>query len=887
MRTPYETGGYDLVVQVSEREYNDQLAALYAAGSDVFPPQLRRTFDAPVAGEANFLFDTPWMAFDRDPQTRREVARYEWGVTDAQLATTDDRITMCLPFSEAFVSIDGGATVSDLDGTILVQESVTVRTPPTDDDAREVGLAFDDGVDRIEVGFTPETVGRLNDANRYLEAVLRAVIQDEVTDLLTTDVRWVPLSPQPIPLGGDDDPTEPVDVETTLLRAGEDAIAFLLPTRAATDGDAAAVAAASTTPETPVVVLVDAETLLADIVCPSLSESLDAPAGAFARPCRLTRPVPLDVSNEEEIDRLAVTDLEAHVRDGHIEVTGEFEGDGSAEGFPFDVDGDFRVRVYLEIDDGAVDVRVEMDDPNVNVDFPWYVTLAALALGAITGGIAGVILATVAVVVADAIADGVAKSIGKDVFAERLADVDDLSIPIGPAADGFELTELDLTPDALAIGGRPVTDSALPVVARATRQPLAPGSAIDLDTGTVRSRVFDGADLSWGAGPNGPGLYARSAAVMAPLAGSAFAGLTVVDLEQAEYESAAFRRHLPASRVPRTTRLFGLEFGGTVVIAVRTSENRYAKVRCSRLDGRLRLEYVTYGRPTPAVTIEELSRVTDSREIERGTESWPVVSCFPSFEFGGERVGGGLEVEDRSEEYTVDEVAYRISATARTRLLASPLAGHEWTFAGRPLDGRGSFVHDGATVTYDAEGATCVLETERGAGLSGHLSVTVADDRGLTVADREWLAYPATRKTGGIPPGAVREASDEIARCAGPPRRFPPGGPDGFGGPGADPDPIPPWALDELTQPGRLAGEVGTDPEVLDRLLGELATTGGRTTPRTGGHDRVGPGEPAIDPARPAVRLDRDRLDELALDERSLRAALERGGLSVTDPDRM
>ncbi|MFC5136358.1 MULTISPECIES: hypothetical protein [Haloferacaceae] len=899
MRTPYETGDYDLVVQIAEREYNDQLAALYAAGSDVFPAQIRRPFDTLVSGEVNFLFDTPWMAFERDPQVRREVARYDWGVSDAQLSTSGEQITLCLPFSEAFVALDGGATLSDLDGAILVQETVAVGTPATDGNARVVGLDFEDGIDRIEVGFTPETVDRLNDVHAAFPGLLRGTVQGEVEDLLVDDVEWIPLSPRPIPIGGDDDPTTPIDVETTLVRNGEDALAFLLPTREGADEDgierdAADLTTASTAPGSPVVVLVDAETLLADIVRPSLSDSLDAPPEAFARPCRLTTPVPLDVSDEGTIDTLVVTRLEARIANGRIDVTGAFEGNGSAEGAPFDVTGDFRVRVYLEIEDGAIDVRVEMDDPNVDVSFPWYVVLAGIALGAITGGIAGVVLAAVAVVVADAVADGVAKGIAKDVFADRLSDVDDLSIPLGPAAEGFELTELDLTADALAIGGRPVTDASLPVVSSSTRRSLAPGRSIDLDAGTVRSGVFDGADLSWRSGPDGPGLYARSAAVMAPLAGSAFDGLTVVDLEQAEYESTAFRRHLPASRVPTRVQFLGVEFGGTIVVAVQTSENRYAKVRCSQRDGRLRLEYVTYGRPTPQVAIDARSRVTDAVEIESGTESWPVVGCFPSFGFDGGRVGGGLEVENRSAEYTVEEVSYRIVATARTRLLAWPLDGYIWTFDGRTVDGQGTLVHDGNTVTYDVNGSTCVLETERGAGLSGRLSVSVTDDRGITVTDRDRLSYADTRKTGGLPSGAIREANDEITRClADRHRRFPPDGPGGHwsGGPGsAEPDPLPPWALDEHVQPPAIGGLPATDPGAFERLLDGVIATGDSTTRPTGVDASNAPAK-RVDPLRldpdrlASFRIDPVRSDRPALDERSVRAALERG--MVTDPDRM
>lgn len=870
MRRPYVTGGYDIVVQVSEAEYNHQLATLFAAGSEQFPGQIRRTFDVGLAaGQVNFLFDTPWLGFERSPQRRSEVARYEYGVPDVDLTVdADEQITLCLPFSEAFVDFEGGAELQNIDGTILVQEAVTVRTPEDDESIRAVGLGFDDGVGRIEVGFTPETIGRLDSVSPLFAPLLRGVIQGEVETLLEDDVQWIPLSPEPVDVADDDDPMTPADVEATVLRTGGDALAFLIPTQGDTTGDASTIATPNTTSGMPVVVLIDGDTLLGDLVCPSLAAAVEAPDGAFEAPCRLRVPVPMDVSTEEELDQLNVTSLEGRLREGFIEVTGAFEGEGSAEGFPFEVDGDFRIQVFLDLDDGAISVRVEMDDPTVNVDFPWYVQFATVAIGVLTGGIGGAVLAGLILVIADAIADSVAKGIAKDVFADQLGDVENINIPLGPAAAGFELTELELTPDALALGGRPTTADELPVAARADRLQLAPGQAIDLDTGEVRSVGFEGADCSWRAGPNGPGIYASSGAVMATL-DEPYGPLTVVDVEQAEYESDSHRQHVPAAVVPQHIRVLGIEVGAELTIAVQTSENRYAKCECYQRNGRLYLTYVTYDRPTPQVVIDEVSAVTETNQIESGTESWPSVSCFPTFSFEGRQVGGGVEVESRSAEYTIDEVAYRVTATAQTRLLAFPLRGFEWSLDGTPIDGQGTIHIDGHPVVYEVANETCTLETELGDGLTDYLRVEVTDDRGLTVSDRTWLSYPSTVKQGGVPPGAISEANDEIARCLrGPIDRFPPGGPGGIGGPGgARPDPVPPWALDELTQPGLLGGLLESDPEIIDQLVTDFVTT--ETDGRASLRERRATPTATVE-GRVADVTGREDAD-------SLQAALERG----------
>jgi hypothetical protein len=827
------TGGYDLVVQVSEREYNDQLAAMYASGDAPFPRQVRRTLPF---GEVNFLFDTPWLEFGERPQARRAVRRYDWRVADDDLTVADGAVTFCLPFSEASVDLTLGTNrmaASDIDGCLLVQQAVTVRTPEGRPNRRLVELDFTGGVDRALVGFTPQTVDRLDDVNPYLVRILRSQIRSEVVTLLRDTVERFPLAPDAIGTQPADapelDPLTPVDVEAAVVRRGGDCLAVLLATHPDTTGDAAAVAT-ETTGRGPVAVVLDSGTLLSRILRPRLAEGLGADEDAFAAPCRLRRHLPLPTAGTP-LNHLTLTRLEATVGDGHIRVAGAFGGDGVREGWidlPFAVKGTFEVRAYPEIRDGRLDVRIEADDPDVEV----------------TAGPLGVLGAWVPLELVADIAQLFGESLGTGGFGDALTGRlgDGFDVPLGPAGDGLELVDVDLTGAALILRGRPEADAVLPVRASERGRSLSTGVGVDLDTGAVErlgGTLPDGIDLSWQAGARGLGLYAHGAQ-FAPLGRGGYRSLTVVDLEQAGYEGNRYGQFIPAGIVPWRID-FPLFSAPELVVAVRTGENRYAKCRVSRSGSRLYLAFHTYDRPVPGVRMTVRSRITRREEVESGTETWPRASCIPTFGFGGERFGGGIHVESESGEYTVDAVRRRITARARTALLALPLAQVTWTLAGRPIDGRGTVEVDGHEVSYDATDDRCVLRTELGDPLAARLAVTVVDDRGITVDADEWLSYEGTEKEGGMSPADLADTRDAVDRCMGPIGRIPEPG-------GAGPDPMPPWAdlldgidgLDDLTQPGPLLDAGGAyevfdenrigggsvDPEFAERLRnGDRAAT--------------------------------------------------------------
>lgn len=794
MQPPYDTGDFDLVVQVSEREFNDQLAAMYAGSDSILPTQVRQTFSMlGNEGEVNFLFDTPWVHLGTDPQHRQAVARYDWKVSDAALnVESTEQISLFLPFSEAFVDIGNNVDAADVDGCVMVQHSVETWTPDGDSDTREIGLSFtDEEVERVEVGFTPETVTRLEDANPLLPALLRGVLQDEVETMLIDDVERIALSPEPFEVAEDDDPLTPAGVEPLLLRTGERALAFALPTRSATTGDVDAVGGPNTSAGSPVAILFDSETLLGDVIRPEIAAGMDASVDAFERPCRLTGSVDLDTSGAAELDDLNLNSLRARIHDGHIRIDGSFDGDGSAKGFPFTVDGDFRIRVYLELnDEGEFDVRVESEDPDVDVDFPAWVYVVAGGLGLITGGIAGAAVGATLVLVAETVADAVADSIGGEVLAEQLGAVGDVSVPLGPAAEGFELTEVDLTEGALALGGRPVTDAGIPVAARAIDQTLPSGTTVDLDTGdTYTGSEPAGVDVAWGQGTDGVGIYARSGADIAPLGGQSFRTLTVVDVEQADFEGSPYGSMLPASFVPvRPAAWFPV--GSSLTFAVRTSEHRFTKCEVFRLpNGRLELDYVTYDRPMPGVDVLVESAITEREQVAEGTDRWVGASCAGSFRYDGSRYGGGVRTESHANEYTIDDVAQSVTATAEPTRLATPIRSIAWTLDGTSVSGSGTITIDSDhEVEYAVDGNEITLETALGEDLNVVAEATIVDDRGVAAAGDEYISLDGMIKEGGRSQADIEQIAETLKKC-GRMRRRPP-----IRRPGVRPDPLPPWA---------------------------------------------------------------------------------------------
>lgn len=901
----YDTHGYDLLFQLSEAEFNDRLAALFAQGGGRVPQETRREFDSMgFQGDFKFLFDTPWVDLSEDPSTDPIVDQYDWNGADLSVSDTDT-ITLFIPFSEAWIRTDGGdIELSNIDGCILVQQSLEVYEAPDPPDEKgeyfDIGLDFTDpdnpvrspqqcdpteidGVETIHVGFTPRTVTRLTDVPPVpLVEPVRNNVELETERLFECAVQHRAIIPQSIEVApGSDNPLTATDLEVKVLGGtGSNAIAVLMPTLPDSTGHRSRIDEVHVTEAEPAAVLIDTATLISEFVCPPIADSIGLQESEFdsGSPCRFRGRHELPVENEY-VDELYLTELNVAGADGHLEVTGSFTGSGQKV-VPYNISGTFEIVVSLSLDGNEIAVDVDMKEPEVNLDFNDGVLVAVHVLSLVTLGVVGVIGSAILVTIADQGLENMASNIAGESLGRRLSNIGEDGIPLAAAADSFEFTGLTLTDEALVLTGQPTHQAHVPVqTASTTVHPSA--VAVDLDTGEVyqaRGSPPDGVDITLPGRPEDD-ITAHSSAHLQLLSPPVelfevgwYRGLSPVDLEQVTFEGSPYIGAIPGTRIPGR-QVPGI--GDALVFAVRTSENRYTKCLVwwqeegLHWPGGLHFEYVTYDRPTPEIEFGFETEFPRKEEIESGTENWGTVSCHPSVRVNGEVYGGGLETERGEAEYTIYKVSRRVTVTATPKLLAFPLADVEWRLDGQVLDGQGTVTVDGHDVDYAVQQSgiepTIELTTEFGKDLFADLCVTMLDDRGI----REETCYQFTldrrHKTGGQPPIAPAEINEEIARCLGGPVSTQPVLPieeDPWWG-NARPDPPPPSGPYDPVGP--LFGSGPLPDWVWENVEGlSPASTGDGATPATS-DDAIPVAEQEVLTPRTDLRLALERGMDLDL----------------------
>ena len=132
------TAGFDMLVQISENELNNQLATAFLAGG-IFPPSISVPVNAGgVSGSADLNFDTPVADLDR-PRPRM-------GLT--------------VPFSNSQLQITAplALTVAPIGGAITVVDSIAMVTEGSNQFAT---MDFNAGAPTVNVAFDPASVSLL------------------------------------------------------------------------------------------------------------------------------------------------------------------------------------------------------------------------------------------------------------------------------------------------------------------------------------------------------------------------------------------------------------------------------------------------------------------------------------------------------------------------------------------------------------------------------------------------------------------------------------------------------------------------------------------------------------------------------------------------------
>jgi hypothetical protein len=412
-------------------------------------------------------------------------------------------------------------------------------------------------------------------------------------------LRTIPLLPVPVERGtADPKKLERADVKIIDDTSGSDrdAVAFCLTFGDGGPGDLAAFTRSFLRPE-------DTGGLaiffgwLCRILAPEVERALGLPEGDFEG-CVLRAPFRVD--EDEEVD---LTALSLELRDGFIALSASVR----KTGFCYEGTGTIGGRIRVEVEDGNLVVQADVDDPEIDVDVPWYCWLTGAALAAILGGVlfgvigaivGGVLVPLILFIVSETV-EGVLQAIA-DTLAEALdAIAPDVEVP----AVVFNLIFQQVFIDDITIAARVQVEDSAPVKSEGTVV-LRPGQAVDLDTGRVGDTELPGADLEWTGSGRGRRLRTCCISELARTGSADFGGHTRFRLYGLAYQSPG---QVPVDELGITSDLvfYELLFPSLIVYAVRTNEGNYSVVQVVEVkDAYIRLRYRTYAYQLQSVQIQ-------------------------------------------------------------------------------------------------------------------------------------------------------------------------------------------------------------------------------------------------------------------------------------------
>jgi hypothetical protein len=333
------------------------------------------------------------------------------------------------------------------------------------------------------------------------------------------------------------------------------------------------------------------------VISPMIDSSLNLD-GAFTN-CQLTRTVRIDEDKEVDLTELSITP-----DDGFLHVVAKV----TKSGFCYSATGTVGAKIKIEVTSGHLIVQAEVDDPNIDVDIPWYCWVAGAVIGAILGGLlAGVIGAIVGAVlvplityIAQEVIEGTVNSV-----AEHIADALNAITPsVDIPAVGFNLIFSDAFIDDVQVvcQVRPIDTATV----RAAGTVIVPnGAAFDVDSGRVGPRDMPSGDLAvigsafdrtvqavCGARWARTGLRAFDALYRSAVYGYAYDAPNPIPLDDfAQLDPFGL---LTGDPFRESMRIYG----------VRTNEGRWAAVQAVEVTFEyVRFRYITWEKPLATVEI--------------------------------------------------------------------------------------------------------------------------------------------------------------------------------------------------------------------------------------------------------------------------------------------
>jgi len=385
--TGYRSHGYDIAVQLSEHELNEQLGpylplALLGCSGDY--PDIP-TSEGTVSAHCGFGAASGAAAIELD-------------------TSVANGIQVSLPFElhGTFSSPATWPTEDDFLGDVSVTPELVVRA---DGDTRCVVLDLDgmtpDRVQVTDLELSADWAGHEDAVREWIEQVVLTCLQRQGE--LDLGIH--------IPVDTDssgEDPWMPVDADVRVVTEdGSSCVALLLPTSPETPRDAAGYAKSAVGPGEELVLILGNRMILHRVMAQSMLQMLGIPdpdnplelATAddlmefTGTETTLREPVSLDhLFSEWWLDEVRLEGMQLSVtEEERVELSAHAHAVGVAGAFT----GDIHVSAWLEVEsvtDNVVTFRVHLDEPELELELEWWVfLLLAVVLGPLGGVLAGLV----------------------------------------------------------------------------------------------------------------------------------------------------------------------------------------------------------------------------------------------------------------------------------------------------------------------------------------------------------------------------------------------------------------------------------------------------------------------------------------------------------------
>jgi hypothetical protein len=569
------TSGYDMLVQISESELNNQLETAFVAGG-LIPPSMTLPVNAgAVTGTATVLFGTPVADLDRP--------RPQLGLT--------------LPFanSQFAVTAPVALTLAPLGGTIVIVDAIEVIVQGGNE---IVTLNFNNGAPIVTVTFDEASIALLQPALTVAGltvAQVQTLVATNVVGQLQTAIGRLDLTP-PIPVTDDTDPTTVFDIDVTTINdtaaADRDCIVFGVRMASDSGGNISLATTNFIPPGSQSLVMMSNFWLLARVMRPRVASAMGRPTSDFDTPLRLNRNVPAPGGQG------TLTRLEARIEGNRIRVDGRATDSGTG----WSAVSNFSFFIDITLSGGAITVTATTPSVDTDVDLEWWVWLLSLGLG---GLFAGVIVAAIVLAVVEAVAEGVVDNLISGGIGGAIGGIP--AIPLGPIGGGLSLDNVIL--DDLELRCAITRSLSVPVKTHGSHVATG-GFSVDLDTSTVSAAEQSTSDLTWRPGNR----LSVAGPARLTVTGNSYAGLTPVQISRMPLAGT----QVPAGSIPYALPP-AIEFAShaATVFGMRTSDGRLAKVKAwydLSAGGALHLAWITYDTPVPRLEISAHWSVVDRGE---------------------------------------------------------------------------------------------------------------------------------------------------------------------------------------------------------------------------------------------------------------------------------